>query len=496
MKLETNTQLVIQRYAAYLIGLSGFIVLLSFIWLGQYAHPSSDDFCMAAGVRQEGLFPHLWNHYVEWSGRYSGNALYAIYPLIFGMFSGLVFIPALLILLLFLSCSFFLSRLFRLGLFSKPVLLISLVFVTVFLLGMKHTASSLYWPAGALSYQTANILLMFTLGLMVSLCDRLQQQNSYYGVLFTLIIVIVLGMGTNETNMLALSGIVALAFLFQLRSGWSSVKPWLILSVITLGCFAIVYFAPGNAVREASFPLRHDFTRAVYGSLDMGWWVLMGWLLNPLFIVATLLTPFAITRLYSLSPCTFTLSNASIVFVILLTLALPFVLQFPAWWAMGGWPPPRTVDATFFVFLLSWFLMLGVLTIRFVPADFLNSSGKYFSTSNGLIFSMGAVLFMLAVAGNFKFQRVQQDLWLRAEPFNAYMLQRYALINQSVTHKHLALLVPAFNQEFPRSIYFNDIVPDYRDWRNACYADYFGLQVIGREKQLKKSDHKMKRISR
>ena len=496
MTTEIATQQKIQRVAAYLIALVGFIVVLSFVWLGQYAHPSSDDFCMATGVRHEGLFPHLLNHYVEWSGRYSGNALYAIYPLIFGMFSGLAFMPAILILLLFLSCSYFLSKLFNLRLRSKTVLLISLCFVSVFLLGMKHSASSLYWPAGALSYQTANILLLLTLALMISLMDRLKQQKNYNLTLISLVLIVILGMGTNETNMLSLTGIVALASLIHLRTGWSTLKPWVIISMVTLVSFAIVYLAPGNVVREASFPLRHDLVRAINGSLDMGLWVLMGWLLNPLFIVASLLFPLAIARLYALSSRSFNVSNRLLVVVVLITLLLPFVLQFPAWWAMGGWPPPRTVDATFFVFMLSWFFMLGVLTIRFAPASFLNSNEKYFPVSSGIIFSVGTLLFTLAVVGNFKFKRVQQDIWQRAEPFNAYMLKRYTLIDQSVSHQHLALLVPAFKKEFPRSIYFNDIVPDSRDWRNVCYADYFGLQVVGREKQFNKSDHKMKQLQR
>ena len=44
-----------------------------------------------------------------------------------------------------------------------------------------------------------------------------------------------------------------------------------------------------------------------------------------------------------------------------------------------------------------------------------------------------------------------------------------------------SLVVPDYQREYPRSIYFNDIVHDARDWRNACYAAYFGLQRIRRE---------------
>lgn len=467
----------------YLLVTVCLLILLTFIALGLYVHPSADDFCMASGVRREGLMAHLWGHYFEWSGRYFGNALYAIYPLMFGLFDGYRYLPFIVILSLFAAVAFFLSTLFRIKLNGYPILITSLCFVSVYLLGLRHTASSLYWMAGSLSYQTANILLLFTMGLIIQLVDRQNDGDNYTSVFTILLVVTILGMGANETNMIPLIAILCLPFIIHLRSGWVIIKPWLWLLVIGLLCFSIVYFSPGNTVRESTFPLRHDWLRSLQGSLDMGSWTLLVWIGNPVFIVATLLTPFAVANLYRCSPRSFEISWILLLTLILITLSIPFVLQFPAWWSMGGWPPPRTVDAIFFVFLISWFFMLGALTLRIMPSALIFSENGQLTTKSTSILLVAVCCFILAILINSTFQRAQSDLWQRAQSFAAYMLNRHTHIYHALDQQQPYLTVPVFRQPFPRSIYFNDIRPDPRDWRNICYAEYFGLQAIAREGQ-------------
>ena len=157
----------IYRITPYLLLLTSLTVLLVYILLGHYAHPSADDFCMASGVRDQGLLPHLSHHYIEWSGRYASNTLYALYPIIFGFADGYQIMPGLIMVLLVLATAFFLSSVFRIRLLLPLNLLIATSFTAVYILGMRDTASSLYWTAGTMTYQSANILLLFMLGLMI-----------------------------------------------------------------------------------------------------------------------------------------------------------------------------------------------------------------------------------------------------------------------------------------------------------------------------------------
>jgi hypothetical protein len=457
-------------------------VLLVFAFLAQYSHPSSDDFCMASGVNEFGLMPYLWQHYFEWSGRYSGNALYAIYPLVFDLFDGYKFIPAFVMLALFLATAFFLSALFRVSICARPVLLFSLCFVCVFLLGMMSPASGLYWMAGALTYQTANLFFLVMLGLMIQLADRQKESKKYFSLFVLLLLVMVLAIGANETIMLALTGLALLGVVVQLRSGWSILKPWLVILVIALLCFAVVYFSPGNAIRAADFPLRHDLFRSINGSLSVGLKILWLWLSNPVLIVSSMLAPFAIASLLQLSGRWFTVSKTMLVTLMLSTFVMPVVLQFPAWWAMGGWPPARTVDAIYFLFLVSWYLSIGAFTVRYLCPGKWKLIMLPYTRGTAITLLLLAGLFTAAVLDSKTYQLARTDLFHLARPYHDYLETRYKQIEQAKAEGQRYLIVADYQQALPRTIFFNDIMQNPNHWRNVCYADYFGLEKIKREK--------------
>jgi len=482
MNSENNLLRIIKRASLALIAIICLIVLLIYVQLGLYAHPSADDYCMVSGVRQDGFIQHLWHHYLEWSGRYAGNAFYAIYPMIFGFFDGYQLMPFFLILSLFLAMAFFLASLFRISMRSFRIMFMSLCFVSVYLLGMRDTAGSLYWMAGALTYQTANILLLCMLGLIIRLIDQQRETKKITGTFITLMAVIVLSAGTHETNMLVVTAILGLLFVFKLRLDWSITRIWLGLFLIAIVCSSIVFISPGNSIRGSTFPLQHNIAQALGGSLNMGFRTLAIWVSSPLLIVSTLLTPLAVSSLYQFSSRTMVVSKFLIATLVVITLGVPFVLQFPAWWAMGGWPPARTVDAIYFVFILCWFSTVGAITIRYIGQSNLPTGEKPNSSYIVTALSVGAILFIAAVGTNSKFLRATNDLLYRAKPYHEYMLQRYTLIDKAVTRREFALAVPGFSEKYPRSIYFNDIRRDSRDWRNVCYADYFGLKEISRSR--------------
>ncbi|MBT8129238.1 MAG: hypothetical protein KJP10_04545 [Gammaproteobacteria bacterium] len=457
-------------------------VVVVFMLLAQYAHPSSDDFCMASGVNNHRLLPYLWQHYMEWSGRYSANALYAVYPLVFDLFEGYRFIPAFVIVALFAASACLLSTLFRTRLLSAPVLLASAVFVCVYLLGMLSPASGLYWMAGVCTYQTANVLFLVSLALMLRLARQQKHARPYAATLSILLLVVVIAVGANETSMLALTAITLLAAMLHLRSGWSVLWPWLLILAVALICFAIVYFSPGNEIRAADFPLRHGISRSIEGSLFVGLKVLWIWVSSPVLILASLLTPLALSRLVRshgerLAGVSFKPTAVHIAILAICTLILPIVLQFPAWWSMGGWPPPRTVDTIYFLFLVSWFVTIGAVMFRFLPdsKDEPSAQSESWSAVSMLLLS---VLFSIAVVENRVFENARADLFRHAPPYDEYLKSRYQQVARAKANGQHDLLVADYQREYPRTIYFNDIMHDGDHWRNACYADYFGLETI------------------
>jgi hypothetical protein len=482
-------------------------VVLVFALLAQYAQPSSDDFCMAAGVNEAGLVGQLWAHYFEWSGRYTANTLYALYPMLFGLFDGYRYIPALVMLALFLAMAFFLSSLFKVRMHARPVLLASLCFVSIFIIGMLSPASSLYWMAGALTYQSANTLILLILAVMIRLADQQQRSEKSSALVAVLLVLIVLAVGTNETSMLAITGITILGFAMHLRSARDVQKPWFLLLIVSLGCFAVVYFSPGNTVRAADFPLKHELMRSLNGSLS-GWEKLLFlWLGNPVLIISSLLVPFAVASLFQqsrwrltgrLAPdsqvpdsqtsgrqpsgCTFTVSKSMVVSLGLCTFTLPLLLQFPAWWSMGGWPPARTVDAIYFLFLVGWFLTICAFTVR----SLLNGRYQWLMQPYKPVVAIALVLlaglFTAAILRSEAYRQARTDLMQNAQPYHEYLKERYRLIERALADGHKRLVVPDYQQAYPRSIYFNDILHNPDDWRNDCYAEYFGLEKIKRSR--------------
>jgi len=94
-------------------------------------------------------------------------------------------------------------------------------------------------------------------------------------------------------------------------------------------------------------------------------------------------------------------------------------------------------------------------------------------------------LFTVAALESRAYQLAKTDLFHQARPYHEYLNQRYEIIEQAITNDQSYLVVPDFQQEYPRSIYFNDIMHNPDHWRNACYADYFGLEKIKRKKAKK-----------
>ena len=85
------------------------------------------------------------------------------------------------------------------------------------------------------------------------------------------------------------------------------------------------------------------------------------------------------------------------------------------------------------------------------------------------------------------YQLARTDLFYLARPYHDYLNMRYKYIEQAKAKGQHYLAVPGYQQAYPRSIFFNDIMQNPNHWRNACYADYFGLEKIKINKQRRES---------
>ena len=150
---------------------------------------------------------------------------------------------------------------------------------------------------------------------------------------------------------------------------------------------------------------------------------------------------------------------------------------------MGGWPPARTVDVIYFLFLVSWYLTIGAVTIRYLCQGKWGLIKQPYTPATAVALLLLSALFTAAALESKAYQLARTDLFHLARPYHDYLNMRYKIIEQAKVKGQRYLAVPNYQQEYPRSIFFNDIMHNPNHWRNDCYADYFGLEKIKRKKE-------------
>ena len=92
------------------------LLVIPFIAISFFDHPSADDYIISAVVRDNGFLAHYRQVYFEWSGRYFSTLLECFNPLVYNWFFGYKLIPILLIVLFYIG----LFRLFK-SIFGKEL---------------------------------------------------------------------------------------------------------------------------------------------------------------------------------------------------------------------------------------------------------------------------------------------------------------------------------------------------------------------------------------
>ena len=454
------------------------ILIIVFASLGFYSHPAADDYCMAAGVIADGFFESQYIHYMGWSGRYSGNALYAFYPYAFGLIEGYKFLPAILLISLWLSINYLICSIFRKPFSNSLSLTTSCFLFTTYVLLMKNIASGFYWLAGALTYQSGNIFTLLLAGLLIRIWDKQYSGDRLFLFPFITMVVIALGVGTNEISMLGITTIVGTVCVLRIYKNPTKLFPWLPLLIMNAICFSIVYFSPGNDIRSSAFTNNHDFKLALQGSWYEAGLLLESWLTDPILLTASGTYAFLASRLWQESGRARSTSVSLIGNALLSAVLIPVILEFPAWWAMGAAPPSRTINSILIFFLIGWFTFITMVSAHFLCGHKLNLGWLPLHPLASISLIASVLCFGYSSYNSHIFERALKDWRVNAKPFDAYMQNRYALIQSAKQNDKDNVLVPVYQGLRPNTIYFDDIRNEASNWRNMCYKNYFNLGSI------------------
>lgn len=466
------------------------LLLVPVLLLGVYDRPSADDHDYAihthAAVEAEGGLSELFSasvatvsqFYEEWQGTYTSAFFMSLQPGIFGetyyglspvIFVGIIFLCSLGI------ASVVCRRLAGLPGFW-PTLLLGLLLTVVITLSMPSPVQGLYWFNGAMHYIPWTMLTFLNAALLleIALCKKPGRR-------------IWLTAAVSLSSLLISGGNPATGFLNLLVLGLGLLlmpgkkRLWVALALVfALAGYAVMFVAPGNAVRQSRF-VRPGVVKTLVYSFIYCWQTIARWVNLPYLCLLAVFTPLSlriVTQFRGRFQFRMPLVPVLVSGVLLCgTLAVPY-------FGTGDFGAGRFMNAVWIAFLLltlaDWTWFLGWLDRRDLPsrvAETLRSGWDRRAAALGLVLAMG--FSCVLSAGNpgklsTAAEAANELLDGSAAAHAAEMDQRFAQLHDA------AVTDPVFAplESFPELLYFSELDTDATQWPNTSCALYYGKNSV------------------
>ena len=463
-----------------LFGLLVFFAFFPFILLAFFNHPSADDFCYAVSFRDPDFkyfFSVVFDWYRRWNARYFSLTLLGAFYRYFDLIEAYKFVPLILFFGWLISGSIFLKSIFHTT--RLPAIVAgALTFCIFYIVSMPDVSAGFYWANSALQYQTGNILSIVTLAGMVRI-GTTRSNNIYTPVTAILLFTVV---GSSELHMAFMVILVTTLTIYIVFTGGARRGTWIFLLLVTLLSAALLILAPGNEGRGQHFVGRHQLWFSIGESAyHTGVWFLR-WLGNPLLWLATLLNVLCLWSWgFGLKHSSYQrLTRAHIVIILPCWIVTLFACFFIAFWSMGVSLPGRALNVVYFIFLIGWFSLVTVGVKDIQTTRVVSTSPLDSSVIRQAIGVMAVIATIIGLLNANSFHTAYVDLFQRAQRFDDIFEARYSAISRArIQNRNLTVTVPGVKRtERPNTIMVDDITEDIRDFRNDCYAEYFGIPAI------------------
>ncbi len=236
-----------------------FVPLLAHAVLGSHTRYIADDWCTAATVRSQGLVQAQCTWYMNWSGRFAFTFTVSIIELI-----GIKIVPYLPTLALGLWLAVTTWAVYQVraqgdGPFTFPIsLLIASLLIFTILENIPNIHQSLYWQTGMLTYIAPLIFAAIIIGIYIYNLRRATVHNLRGLALFLAALTSIAGGFSEMYVTLQTTAFLLALIIFMMISSDDRKRPisallvaGLIGSIVSM---AIIFFAPGNEIRQALTP--------------------------------------------------------------------------------------------------------------------------------------------------------------------------------------------------------------------------------------------------
>ncbi len=458
-----------------LLGVLAIVVIAVptlFIVLSFFNYPSADDFCYAAKARQLGFIGAQAFWYENWSGRYTLNLVWTAFMLSGDIFQIYRFPPIALLLSTWLSTCFLIARIVR-GHFSTPlILLLGGVGTVLFIAGVPDPAQTFYWLGGSFTYQIANILFLFLLGLLIWRETTADNNGLRISIFFLSSLSVITIIGLNEISLLLTDAILCGGALHAVWLRRDSRAFWLALLLIAAGATIISVLAPGNYQRYVGFEHDAQLRPASWlaALLYLPWTALrlLYWLSNvglwaSALILLVTTFHFARARLYIAGK--FKRSWLALPVLWITTLFMLNAIGF----LINKYPlPERAESVVWLLFLLGWYPSF-IIIAHFLIGDKIPLNDRHLVRS-------ATVLLIISLLGTPDIFEAYKDVY-RGYRYAQEMHERVNAIQAAKIRGETKIIVSSLSRP-PRTFFATDLATDPQNPRNRCLSQYYEVESI------------------
>lgn len=442
------------------------LALLPYFYVSIYTNPIADDFTYAFKGKSENFFAVLIDEYLNWNGRYTSNIFVLLNPIAFNSFIGYKAAPVILILSLLFSLLFFINSITEKKIKGLQKWIITLVLLLLYLYQMPIISEGIYWYTGAVTYQLGSVFFLIYLSFLILFFQKRYIWNKRLIHLVILTLLNVITIGFNEIIMIVMFILSVIIWLIFKLNKIKKHNDLTYVLICTLIFSSIVLFAPGNLVRESHFSINHQFFNSLFLSFAQTIRFSLEWISSlPLILISVLyykvnkkLTAklFIFKKSFYLTP----IISTSFLFI------LVFIGSFPAYWSTGILGQHRTMNVSYLLFLIMWFVNL---TVIYNKLEFTKKIKYARIISYVLIF----ISLIFTKNGYYLIHDLKTQ---NCKEFNLQMEDRYTIIKNSTDTAYFESI-----KNKPKTLFVLDITNNPRNWQNQGYGIYFdkpNLQIM------------------
>lgn len=441
------------------------LLFIPYFFLSAYTNPFADDFIYGQRGEENQVIAQAIREYFNWSGRYTSNILQFLNPLAFHSFVGYKVFPIVLIILILLSHFFFIHILVGGQLSRIEKVILTLLFVLLFLHEMPILSEGIYWYTGSVVYQLGTVCAILYISLLGLYTQKKILINNSFVHLVLLTLLLIVSIGFNEIIMLGLVLFSTISLIVVRKNKLQNQHLFLYLFILSVICASVSFFAPGNAVRATLASNNHHLGYSLFMGLAQTARFFLKWICSVPLLVLSYLYFYLNKKLsaeVSLFAKSFYLKPLQSIGVLLLVI---FIAVFPPYWATGMLGQHRTVNVACYLFLIMWFINLTVFFNAFKNQFQIKPAMKRF-----YVLLMGIVILAFVFTKN-GYDVMNDIFYGKASDYNKQMTARY---KQFQTNSDTIYFKGIKNP--PKSLFLYDVAKEPNYWMNKAYTIYFNCE--------------------